>query len=63
VIPDEVESIFFLTGDIISELRGLLYHQNIDLILKKESTFIFRKTKSLFEREVCEKGKLIYEST
>ena len=60
VIPDEFEKERFLRIDINREL----YNKNIyeiDLHLRTESKFNYRKTRSLFEGEICKKGRLIYE--
>ena len=60
VIPDEIEKDPFLRGKILGELGELKIYE-IDLVIKNESKFNFRKDKSFFESTVIEKGKLIYE--
>ena len=60
VIPDEAKEDFFLYAKIIRELANIDIYE-IDLILKTESKFNYRKTRSLFEKIICEKGKLIHE--
>ena len=61
VVPDHIESLSFLYADIICDL----FHKDIievDLLLKREKDFIFRKDKSRFEGNIVNKGRLIYES-
>ena len=60
VIPDEIEKNPFLRGTILGELGDLKIYE-IDLIIKTESVFNYRKTRSLFESNIFKKGKLIYE--
>ena len=60
VIPDEIEKDPFLRGRILGELGEMKIYE-IDLIIKNESSFNYRKERSLFESIIQEKGKLIYE--
>ena len=61
VVPDDIERDPFLHGNIIWDLGDMNIHQ-VDLLIKPESIFNYRKTRSLFEGIICDKGKLIYES-
>ena len=60
VIPDDTKDLLFLFADIKDYLDGQEI-SNIDIHLIKESKFLYRKTRSLFEENICTKGKLIYE--
>ena len=60
VIPDELEKDPFLRGRILGELGEMKIYE-IDLVIKNESRFNFRKERSLFENTIMEKGRLIYE--
>ena len=60
VVPDEVEFNNFIWADIQTDLfnKDIL---NVDLFINPESKFNYRKTRSLFEEVIINKGKLIYE--
>ena len=60
VIPDEIDKDPFLRGRILGELGEMKIYE-IDLVIKNESSFNYRKERSLFESVIQEKGKLIYE--
>ena len=62
VIPDEIDKDPFLRGRILGELGDKKIYE-VDLIIKRESIFNYRKERSLFEGIISEKGKLIYEYT
>ena len=62
VVPDGAEQDMFLRGNILWDLGDKNIYE-VDLHIKSESKFNYRKTRSLFEGIICEKGVIIYEST
>ena len=61
VIPDEIESDIFLHGNILEDLSEKQIYE-IDLVIKPESKFNYRKTRHRFEETIFKKGKLVYEN-
>ena len=60
VLPDDFEIDFFLKANIRRELANNNIYE-IDLLINNESNFNYRKTRSLFENIIIERGSLIHE--
>jgi len=60
VIPDEIENKRIYRIKIRGDLADKKIYE-IDLQINNESSFIYRKTRSMFESTIVNKGKLIYE--
>jgi predicted nucleotidyltransferase len=61
VVPDDIESVTMLYGDIIHDINiHKLYF--VDLLLQKESIFEQRKIRNILEETIVQKGKLLYEN-
>jgi predicted nucleotidyltransferase len=61
VVPDNIESVTMLYGDIIGDLSDHDKY-SVNLLLQKESIFSVRKIENLLEETVVQKGKLLYEN-
>jgi predicted nucleotidyltransferase len=59
VIPDEIDSVPNLYGDIIGDIGDYDIY-DVDLKLQKESAFNEKKDGSLFLETIIQKGRLLY---
>jgi len=60
VIPDEINNLTEIYAKIVVDLSyKKIYY--IDLFLNNETIFNKRKIENIFERTVCQKGKILYE--
>jgi len=60
VTPDNISNFSALYAKIIGDL-GDKKNFFIDLLLGKETVFNTRKKDNIFEKTICQKGKLLYE--
>jgi predicted nucleotidyltransferase len=60
VTPDNINNFSELYAKIIGDLgdKKIFF---IDLLLGKETVFNSRKKDNIFEKTICQKGKLLYE--
>jgi predicted nucleotidyltransferase len=60
VTPDNIDNFSEIYAKIIGDLgdKRIFF---IDLLLGKETLFNSRKNNNIFERTICQKGKLLYE--
>jgi predicted nucleotidyltransferase len=60
VIPDDIKNLTELYAKIVVDLSYKKIYF-IDLFLNNEKIFNKRKIENLFERTICQKGKIVYE--
>jgi glucose-6-phosphate 1-dehydrogenase len=60
VTPDDINNFSEIYAKIVGDLgdKKIFF---IDLLLGRETIFNARKENSIFERTICQKGKLLYE--
>jgi predicted nucleotidyltransferase len=60
VTPDDINNFSELYAKIIGDLgdKRIFF---IDLLLGKETVFNSRKKENIFEKTICQRGKLLYE--
>jgi predicted nucleotidyltransferase len=60
VTPDDINDFSKLYAKIVGDLgdKKIFF---IDLLLGREATFNARKENNIFEKTICQKGKLLYE--
>jgi predicted nucleotidyltransferase len=60
VTPDNIDNFSEIYAKIIGDLgdKRIFF---IDLLLGKETFFNSRKNNNIFEKTICQKGKLLYE--
>jgi predicted nucleotidyltransferase len=60
VTPDDINNFSELYAKIIGDLgdKRIFF---IDLLLGRETVFNSRKKENIFEKTICQKGKLLYE--
>jgi predicted nucleotidyltransferase len=60
VTPDDTNNFSELYAKIVGDLgdKKIFF---IDLLLGRETSFNTRKEKNIFEKTICQKGKLLYE--
>jgi predicted nucleotidyltransferase len=60
VIPDNINNFSEIYAKIVGDLgdKKIFF---IDLLLGRETSFNARKENNIFERTICQKGKLLYE--
>jgi predicted nucleotidyltransferase len=61
VVPDDTKRTSLLYSCIIGDVRNIATEKDLDLRFKRENEFELRKTQSMFEKTIIEKGRLIYE--
>jgi uncharacterized protein len=60
VTPDEINNLTEIYAKIVVDLSYKKIYF-IDLFLNNETIFNKRKTENIFEKTICQKGKILYE--